>query len=109
MRELRRASTPLNRQIERFHQRLGQLARFLLETTPQRVEVAGNDGEKIIEVMGNAAGEVADRFEFLRLSECVFGVAPELRLGFQTFDVVQDARLADRVGLRDDRPGSHGE
>ena len=64
MGELRRASTPLNRQIEWFHQRRGELARVLLETPPQRVEVACNDGQQIIEVMVNAPGKLADRFEF---------------------------------------------
>lgn len=88
MRELRCASAPPHREVERFHQCRRKLACILLQTPPQRVEVAPNDGQQIVEVMSDAAGELANRFKLLRLPERVFGLMPELRLGFQPLDIV---------------------
>jgi hypothetical protein len=36
---------------------------------PQRVQVAGDDGEQVVEVVGEAAGELADGFHLLGLDQ----------------------------------------
>ena len=38
----------------------------------QDLGIAVDDGEEIVEIVGNAAGETADSFHFLRLAELVF-------------------------------------
>ena len=35
----------------------------------QELDVADDDAEQIVEVVGNAAGELADRLHFLRLAQ----------------------------------------
>jgi len=50
---------------------VGQLAR-------QEIEAAHDRGQKIVEIVGDAAGQLAERFDFLRLMEPgkrVFAVA----------------------------------
>ncbi len=39
-------------------------------------EIADDDGQQIVEVMGDTAGEMADRFHLLRMAQHVLGFAP---------------------------------
>ena len=47
------------------------------------VEAAEDDGEQIVEVVRDAAGELADRFHLLRLPEQFLGLLASLVLRFQ--------------------------
>ena len=78
----------LGRLIDQFG---GLLQRGLvLQAGHQRFGGAGDDGEHVVEIMRDAAGQLADRVEFLRLLQLVLGFA---RGG----DVVIDQRRpADR-------------
>ncbi len=40
--------------------------------TLQRFEISDDDGEQIVEVVGDAAGELPDTFHFLRLAQPLF-------------------------------------
>ena len=42
----------------------------------QRFKIADDDGQEIIEVVGDAAGELTDAFHFLGLPQALFGGAP---------------------------------
>ncbi len=46
------------------------------QRAPRRVDVARDDSEKVVEVMGDAAGELADRLHFLRLPKRLFRLFP---------------------------------
>ena len=38
---------------------------LLLQVTLQRFQIADNDGQQVVEIMGDAAGELADAFHLL--------------------------------------------
>src|SRR5262252_3274108 len=63
---LGQARSAISCAMERADHALGLLARHL---ALQEVEIAGNHGQEIVEIMRDAAGELADGFEFLRLSK----------------------------------------
>jgi len=46
----------------------------------RQVETAQDDRQKIIEMVGNAAGEATDGLKFLRLPERFFGALPLVHL-----------------------------
>src|SRR6185437_14738923 len=54
----------LRRGGEAFQRRVVALG----ETSLQRFDIAGDDGEQIVEIMRDAAGELADRLHLLRLA-----------------------------------------
>lgn len=65
----------------------------------QQVQVAGDDLQQVIEVVGHAAGEAADGFEFLRLAQLVFGSRTRLHfVGDPLFQVVRQF-LAHTLGF----------
>ena len=66
---LRHADMAFERRRERFRPAVPGIAR---EPPLHHVEIADDDGEQVVEVVGDAAGELADRLHLLRL--------PELRL-----------------------------
>ena len=53
-----------------------------LQLTLRGFKVADDDGEQIVEIMGDAAGEMADGVELLRLPQCFLGegAAVDLRI-----------------------------
>ena len=55
---------PLGRACETLEHRLVALG----ETAPQRLDIARDDREQIVEIMRDAAGELADRLHLLRLA-----------------------------------------
>ena len=61
--------------------------RPVLEARDQRFGGAGDHGQHVVEVVRDAAGELADGVQFLRLQELVLGFAPG-------GDVVVDQRRA---------------
>ena len=61
--------------------------RLVLEARDQRFGGAGDHGQHVVEVVRDAAGELADGVQFLRLQQLVFGFAPG-------GDVVVDQRRA---------------
>ena len=53
------------------------------ELAPDHVEPALHDGEQIVEIVGDAAGELADRLHLLRLAQRLLRLLAGLVLGFQ--------------------------
>ena len=47
----------------------------------QQVQVAGDHLEHVVEIVGDAAGEAADRLEFLRLAQALLDLGTRLHLG----------------------------
>ena len=79
----------------------GRLTR--LDPPSDRVEVADHDGQKIVEIVGDAGGQLADELELLRLKQQ--GSRPEAAFR------LRDQRGGLRLDLPDDRPARrhHGE
>ena len=73
----RRARPPASASAERRGAR-----RSCAESRRQQLEVADDDGQQVVEIVRDAAGELADRLHLLRLAQ--------LRLGFALGDVAQD-------------------
>jgi hypothetical protein len=69
-RELRR---PVGGVIDHLGDR-GQ-RRIMLDAVGQDLDRAGDHGEHVVEVMGDAAGQLPDRFHLLRLEQLLFGGA----------------------------------
>ena len=63
------------------------------QVTLKRFEIADDDGEEIVEVVGDAAGELTDAFHFLRLAKPLVGRAP---FG----QVARDLGKSDDLALR---------
>ena len=57
------------------------------------VEAAQDDGQQIVEVVRDAAGELADGLHLLRLAQQFLGLAAGLVLGFQLARALLDAPL----------------
>ena len=53
------------------------------KVSPDHVEAADDDGEQIVEVVSDTAGELADRLHLLRLAQKLLGLAAGLVLGFE--------------------------
>ena len=51
----------------------GTLRARLDHTAPRNAEIADDDGQKVVEVVRYAAGQLADGFHFLRLPQGVLG------------------------------------
>ena len=49
--------------------------RRVLDAVGQDFDRAGDDGEHVVEVMGDAAGQLPDRFHLLRLDQLLLGDA----------------------------------
>ena len=64
-----------------------------VERAAEQVGVAADDGEQVVEVVGDPAGEPADRFHLLRLPELFL---EPLAVG----DVLVDAEHADDLAAR---------
>ena len=64
----------------------------LLEALLQHLEVAGDDREKVVEVMSDASGELADGFHLLRLTELLLHLDPCREVADETG---KDGRLAE--------------
>ncbi len=76
---------------------------------PQRGQVQGidDDAEQVVEVMGDAQGELADRFHALGGDHCLLRVF-EVALGFVAFgDVAGDLGKADELAVVVDRVDHH--
>jgi hypothetical protein len=65
------------RAVGRGHRRVGETADLLGaavgDVALHQVEAADDPGEHVVEVMGDAAGELAHRFHFLRMAQGIFG------------------------------------
>ncbi|MCY1180083.1 hypothetical protein D9M73_205110 [compost metagenome] len=74
--------------VGRGHRRLGESADFVEaavgDVALHQVEAADDAGEHVVEVMGDAAGKLADRFHFLRMAQGVFGTFALEHLVLQT-------------------------
>ena len=72
----------------------GDLGMLLAGQPPFRhVERAGDDGEHIVEIVGDAAGQLADRFHLLHLADLGLGLAPLGGLGLERAGPLGDSRL----------------
>ena len=80
----------------------------LADVEEQRVAVARDDGEEVVEVVGDAAGEPADRLHLLRLPELLLQMRVRVRGGAAIADVAGDAEDPDRrpVAVASDEPTS---
>src|SRR6185312_9923535 len=67
-----------------------QQPRLVAELAFEQLEIAGNHGQHIVEVVRDAAGELTDRFHLLRLAERVLDATP---LG----GLAQEADAADHL------------
>ncbi len=67
----------LDAALRRLHGRVEVIAHFaaLAQLLAQRLQIAGDHGEHIVEVVRQAAGELADGFHFLRLHQRGLGAA----------------------------------
>ena len=91
----------LCRGLDRGHRALkpGVVADVFL----QGVEVAADDHQEIVEVVGDAAGELAERIELLRFRKMLLHLL-ELELGFAALgDVAGDLGKADQPAVFMDR------
>ncbi len=83
-----------------------QLQRLVaLMAALHQVEAADDAGQQVVEVVGNAAGQLADRFHLLRLAQGFFGAAALGDLGghprFKRLVELAQAVLADAQGIFD--------
>src|SRR4051794_24664873 len=70
-----------------------------LQLVEEEIAVAENGGEKIIEVVGNAAGELAERFHLLRANELVLKLFARRDVHQRTDELQRPAeRIADDAG-----------
>jgi hypothetical protein len=53
-------------------------------------EIAEDDGQQVVEIVGDPAGEMADGLHFLGLAQGVFGRFPAILLLMQMFGAFQD-------------------
>ena len=86
--ELRRALRALHGGVHRLSQFGAQLGSGAVlgeieQIAPDRVEIAENDGEQIVEVVRDAAGELAHGFHLLRLEQRRLRLLAKFRLGLQ--------------------------
>ena len=58
----------------------------------QAFEIADDDGQQIVEVVRDAAGELADRFQLLRLAQGAFGGRTAVDLGIKRLGAPQDRK-----------------
>ena len=89
VRELRGTAGALQRMLERLLQLGDEVTGLLRDAALDGVEIAEDDRQQVVEVVRDAAGELADGFELLRLAQGLLGLASQLRLGLQPPDVVQ--------------------
>ena len=89
LRELRRALGALHGGVDRLssawraaRRRSPVLARSA-KPPPHRVEIADDDGEQIVEVVRDAAGELAHGLHLLRLAQRRLGLLAQPRLGLE--------------------------
>ena len=73
MREQRRARGSLQ---GRRDGSLQAIVRAIAQTTLQRLQIAGDHGQQIVEVVRDPAGELADRLHLLCLAELFLGFPP---------------------------------
>ena len=71
----------------------------LRDAQGQQLEAAGYAGEQVVEVVRQAAGELAHRFHLLRLAHHLFGFRALGHLGFELPRPLRDALLQGRVQL----------
>ena len=91
----------------------GQLGRALTGRHPrelalQGVEVADDDGQQVVEIVRDAAGELADGLHLLRLAQRFLGRAVTLYLGFEFVRPPTQAldEMARRAFEKDRQTGS---
>ncbi len=73
-------------------------ARF--ERALRELEIARNDGEEVVEIMCHAAGELAERLEFLNLEQ-LFARLRQFGFGFAAIrHVARDLGESDKLALR---------
>src|SRR5581483_5425711 len=73
----------LNRLCELCREMGTILVAGLGELALDGIEIADDDGEKVVEVVSDAAGELADRLHLLRLLQCRLGLEAPLRFGLE--------------------------
>jgi hypothetical protein len=113
LRELRGAIGALESRLHRFRQlaaQLGHGARIgsIDEGAPHGVEIANDDGEKIVEVMRDAAREQADRLHLLRLAKRLLGLLAQLRFGLKLGRAFEEALHGGPRGDRQDACQNRG-
>ena len=67
--------------------------------TGQQVQVAGDHLQKVVEIVGDAAGQPADGFELLRLAQLLFGGGTRLHFGGDALLQVMREFLAHSFGF----------
>ena len=88
------------RLVAAFDRRYRPLApRIVVHALLQCVKAAADDHEKIVEIVGHAAGELAERVELLRFREMLLHLL-ELELGLAALgDVAGDLGKADQLAV----------
>ena len=72
-------------------------------TVHQHVAVADDDRQQVVEIVRDAAGETADRFELLRLPELILARLQRALGALPIGDVAEQADQAGRIGEHDAR------
>jgi hypothetical protein len=86
LRELRRAVGALYGRLHRLRELGGKVARGLrrlLDLPPDRVQIADDDGEQVIEVVRDAARQLSHCFHLLSLPQRLFRLVAKLRFRFE--------------------------
>ena len=84
--------------LGRFSRHTKQARSFrIIDPLGRQIDAAQDCREKVIEIMGNAAGQAAERFHFLRVLQLGFRFLAALRFGEQLAKMLL---LAGRLGQR---------
>ena len=86
LRELCRAVGTLHGRLHRLCELGGKVERRLrrlLDLPPDRVQIADNDGEQIVEVVRDAARQLSHCFHLLSLPQSLFRLVAKLRFGLE--------------------------
>ena len=79
--------------------RLAAVGGSALQREPGDLQVAHDHLQDVVEVVRDAAGQLADRFHLLRLVQPGFGFGAQLRFGFQRCGALAHALLEHLVHL----------
>ncbi len=99
VRQLGRTLGSLHRGVERPRQGSRGIGGHVREPAADRVEIAQDDGKKIIEIVRHASGELSDRLHLLRLPQRRFRRFPSGRFILKVLDepgLRTDGRRAQR-------------
>ena len=73
------------------------LATFRFRRAFQQAQAARNDHEKVIEIVGDAAGQLTERIDFLRLAQMGLGLRQARLIAQPLGDVMDELERADQV------------